>query len=199
MLKINNNKIIGVIGKNRDIFIKDLMEEKNINQVIIYDDMLVKDILKSSKLEEVIKMVGLTLDVLDKSIDGLSESEITKVKIAYYLILNDEYIVLDDYLDILDNRNKTKIFKILLKLKKYYNKTIIVSSSNINNIFELIDEIVYCGKTTIYDNKIDIYKNNIIDEVPDIIEFASIIKKRYNIEYKDSINELIKELYRKLR
>ena len=199
MLKINNNKIIGVIGKNRDIFIKELMEEKNINQVIIYDDMLVKDILKSSKLEEVIKMVGLTLDVLDKSIDGLSESEIAKVKIAYYLILNDEYIVLDDYLDILDNRNKTKIFKILLKLKKYYNKTIIVSSSNINNIFELIDEIVYCGKNTIYDNKIDIYKNNIIDEVPDIIEFASIIKKRYNIEYKDSINELIKELYRELR
>lgn len=199
MLKLNNKKIIGVIGIKRQEFINELYKKLKITILNFYDEDYIKDILVSDKITEVLKMVGLKQDILNKKIEHLSESEIVKVKFAYYLIQNNDYIILDEYLDILDNRNKTKFFKIILKLKKYYDKTIIISTSNIDIIYELIDEIIYCNEDIIYDDKYQIYKKNKIDQIPEIIEFAYLVKRKYNIDYKDSINELIKELYRELR
>lgn len=199
MLKIDDNKIIGVIGPDRNNIINQLYKDKKIKKIYLFDEDIVKDVLKCDKLDEVIKMVDLKKDILCKKIENLSESEIIKVKFAYYLILNSKYIIIDDFIDILDNKNKDKFCKIILKLKKYYNKTIIISTSNIDNIFEVIDKILYCSDEIIYDDKFEIYKNNNLEEIPEIIRFVSIVKEKYNVEYKDSINELIKELYRELR
>ena len=58
------------------------------------------------------------------------------------------------------------------------------------------------GKMYKYDDKINIYKNK--DEniriKPFLISIVDKMKKKYpNMSYKDSINELIKELYREIR
>ena len=92
------------------------------------------------------------------------------------------------------------MIKILLKLKKYYNKTIFIYTNDLNNIYELIDDIIFIkDDRTYYDDKINIFQNNINIE-PEIISFTKKLKEKYpKIEYKDSINELIKELYRELR
>ena len=95
--------------------------------------------------------------------------------------------------------------KLIIKLKKLYNKTIIISDINIDNIFELIDNLIIINdKDVIYNGeKYEFYasnKNNLFEKPLTIILKEEIYEKKgINIGNTDSINELIKAIYRELR
>ena len=148
-------------------------------------------------------MVDLDDTLLDRKLSSLSDSELIKVEFAKILLLNPKIIFIKNIFTRLDMKNRNKFFKILIKLKKYYNKTIFIFSSEINSIYEFIDDIIYINSEEeyIYSNKFDLYENNKnLKNVPDIIYFTNLMKNKYhNMKYTDSINELIKELYREIR
>ena len=62
--------------------------------------------------------------------------------IALALILNPKVIILDEPTVYLDSKNKKNLIKLLKKLKREYQKTIIVISNDINFIYEISDNIV---------------------------------------------------------
>ena len=100
-------------------------------------------------------MLDIDENILDQSIYDISESELSKVLIASVLLYNPETIIIDEMLDSLDYNNKTKVLKLIIKLKKFFNKTIFIVTSNIDDIYEFIDDIIIIddGKVLLYGKK----------------------------------------------
>ncbi len=222
---VKRNKIIGVVGNSgagKTSFVMNFKPERKIG-------IINKDIIKVSNVEEqieyyvrkynyrlnqledrkeeIIKMLEINSDLLDRDLFELSESELSKVLIASILLHNPETIIIDEMLDSFDNRTREKILKLFIKLKKFFKKTIIIVTSNIDDIYEFIDDVIVIdeGKVLLYGNKYDVYNNyellkskNI--RIPNIVTFIKKMREnRVNIDIVDSINELIKTIYREMR
>ena len=200
--KFVNSKKIGLI--NLDIINKSKVIDQIEYFVKKYNYRLLE--LEDRK-NEIIKMLDIDVDILDNSIYDISESELSKVLIASVLLYNPEIIVIDEMLDSLDNNNKTKILKLIIKLKKFFNKTIVIVTSNIDDIYEFIDDIVIIdgGNVLLYGNKSIMFSNyDLLLEkrirIPSIVEFIKKMESNNVVLDKvDSINELIKTLYREIR
>lgn len=218
-IQITENKIVAVTADN-NLYIDNLYHELkkiyNFNDIDDINDFYMNSTIDyltelidkkkenyETRLEEVLLMVDLDDTLLDRKLSSLSDSELIKVEFAKILLLNPKIIFIKNIFTRLDMKNRNKFFKILIKLKKYYNKTIFIFSSEINSIYEFIDDIIYINSEEeyIYSNKFDLYENNKnLKNIPDIIYFTNLMKNKYhNMKYTDSINELIKELYRKIR
>ena len=120
--------------------------------------------------DEIMKMLEIGDNVLDKNTYELSESELSKVLVGSVLLCNPSTIILDDMLYSFDYRTKERILKLFIKLKKFFKKTIILISSNIDDLYEYIDEIIIIDegkvllkgeKSIIYDNYDLLIKKNI--------------------------------------
>lgn len=222
---INKNKIIGVVGNSgsgKTTFIKQFNLSKQIgivnNDILkcsLVEDQILHFVKKynyrlnelEAREEEIIKMLEIDYNILNKSVYDISESELSKVLIASILLYNPEIIVLDEMLDSFDTKTKERILKLFIKLKKFFNKTIIIITSNIDEIYEFIDDIIVIdeGKVLLHGNKFEVFNNyellyfkNI--RIPYVVTFKKMMEdKGIKIDNVDSINELIKTLYREMR
>ena len=223
---LNTNKIIGVVGNSgsgKSSIISKIKNDKKvgiINSNVIKCDN-VKDQIEyyvreynyrlkelQDRENEIITMLEIEEDILDKSVYSISESELYKVMIASIMLCNPDNLVFDEVLFSLDYKSKIKLLKLLMKLKKFFNKTIIIICPNIDDIYEFIDNIMIIdeGKILLYGNKYDIYNDNyeLIKEknirIPTIVEFIKLMKdKGITLDNVDNINELIKTVYREMR
>ena len=223
---LNTNKIIGVIGNSgsgKSSIINKIKNDKKtgiINSNIIKCDN-VKDQIEyyvreynyrlrelQDREDEIVTMLEIDKELLDKSVYSISESELYKVIIASVMLCNPDNIIFDEVLFPLDYKAKTKLLKLLMKLKKFFNKTIIIVCPNIDDIYEFIDDIIIVdeGKIFLYGNKYEIYNKNydLIKEknirIPTIVEFINKMKdKGINLDNVDNINELIKTICREMR
>lgn len=222
---INKNKIIGVVGNSgsgKTTFIKNFIPSKNIG---IVNNEIIKESIVNDQIEyyvrkynyrlneledrklEIIKMLEIDEKILDKSIFEISESELSKVLIASILLHNPETIILDEMFYSFDDRTKEKILKLLIKLKKFFNKTIIIVTANIDDIYEFIDDVIVIdeGNVILFGNKYEVFDNyellyfkNI--RIPSIVTFIKAMNdNNIKLDNVDSINELIKTIYRELR
>ena len=175
----NSNRIIGIVGnsgsgkstfinnfkKDRKVGIVnlDIIMSSNVNEQIEY---YVKDYnyrlgeLKDRK-KEIIQMLEINENILNNNLFDISESELSKVLIASVLLCNPDTIILDEVLDSFDHRTREKILKIFIKLKKFFNKTIFIVTSNIDDIYSFIDEVIVIddGRVLLYGDKYEVYNN----------------------------------------
>lgn len=221
----NSNKIIGVVGNSgsgKSTFVKNFEPSKKTgivnldiiksNNVIDQIEVFVKEYnYRLGELEErkdeIIKMLEINPNILDMDLYDISESELSKVLIASVLLYNPDNIIIDEMFDSFDNKTKEKILKLLIKLKKFFNKTIFIVTANIDYIYEFIDEVIIIdeGEVLLFGNKYSVYKN--LDllkskqiRIPNIVTLINELrKKNINIDNVDSINELIKSIYREMR
>ena len=218
------NKIIAVLGNSgsgKSSYIKSLKINKKVG--IINDDTIkcnrVKDQLLyyvnkykyrldilDDRFNEIIKMLNISESILNKDVFDISESEYYKVLIGSVLLYNPEVIIFDDILCFFDEENKQKLFKLSNKLKKFFNKTIIFVTSDIDSVYEYIDIAIVIdnAKVLLEGSKEDVYKEyNILKKnrirIPNIMEFIKLMRdNNVNVDYVDSINELIKTVYREI-
>ena len=219
------NKIIGIVGNSgsgKSTFVKNFKQERKVGVINleIIKETTVKDQIEyyvkkynyrlgelDDRKKEIIKMLEIDTSILDKGIYEISESELSKVLIASILLYNPETIVLDEMLDSFDYRTKIKILKIFIKLKKFFNKTIFIVTSNIDDIYEFIDDVIVIdeGKVILFGDKYSVYNNyDLLKEkqirIPNIVEFIKKMRdNNINIDNVDTINELIKSIYREMR
>ena len=223
---LNTNKIIGVIGnsgsgkssiiskiktnKKTGIINSDVIKCDNVKDQIEYYVREYNYRLKElqDRENEIITMLEIDEELLERSVYSISESELFKVMIASVMLCNPDNLIFDEVLFSLDYKAKTKLLKLLMKLKKFFNKTIIIVCPNIDDIYEFIDDIIIVdeGKILLYGNKYEIYKDNydLIKEknirIPTIVEFIKRMKDNgINLDNVDNINELIKTVYREMR
>ncbi|MBR3661024.1 MAG: hypothetical protein IKN63_03870 [Bacilli bacterium] len=225
-IEFNNKEITGVIDKDNILYKESIKDELNNNKYLIsyinYKDFLTKTISdefylskhitkdKDNYIEKIVsclEMVGLSSDYLEKDIPTLSNSEKILLELATSLITNPDVIIFNNIFNNLDRKNKQLIKKILLELKKKYEKTIIIIDNNINILYEMCTSLVIFENNNllIYDKVSNVFKdidflidNNI--EIPDLIKF-SLIAGGYGkkINYYNNINDLIKDVYRNAR
>jgi len=94
--------------------------------------------------------------------------------------------------------------KKIKKIKKEFNKPIIITSNDTESIHKVSDYIYVIDKEIIIEgNKYDVFKEKkLLNKhgivIPKIMEFSSEVldKKKIKMGYRDDINDLIKDIYR---
>ncbi len=110
-------------------------------------DKLTKlDILK---IDEAIKQTGINYIKNNKYYE-LSDGQLQIVLIARALAQDTEIIILDEPTAHLDLHHSIKIFYLLKKLVKKTDKTVIISTHQINMAIQLSDEILLLKKNSFY-------------------------------------------------
>lgn len=213
--KINvlDGKITGITSNSVDdinYFFDNNLSKKiykiSLNNIDYSCNMSVKDyLLNYYKIDELLKLLNLSSKIINREVNTLSFSEKVRIEIAFAIIKDYDNIYINNVLSCFDRKTRMYFCKLIIKLKKLYNKTIIISDINIDNIFELIDNLIIINdKDVIYNGeKYEFYasnKNNLFEKPLTIILKEEIYeKKEINIGNTDSINELIKAIYRELR
>ena len=151
-----------------------------------------------------LRMVDLNDSYLDRDPNKLSFVESKKVELACILSYNPEVLILCDFEKGLNVKERDYFKKLFLKLKNSFNKTIILISSDLTFMFNLVDRVFLLsrGKLVIDGDKDIFYDNRLYKyiDMPKIVEFTKYANSLgHNIlEYTD-FKELIKEIYRNVR
>lgn len=224
--EIEDNKITGILSNNMDDLnnIIDLFANNKYTGKIKYNlsknkvglvsidnlhDMTygtVSDFLNNNDIEsEIYKMLDFDKTIINRELNTLSSTE--KIKLLILKNINKDTIFINGILEELDSETKNIFTKLIINLKKFYNKTIIVSSIDIDNIYSFIDNLIIIHDSKCYSsNKYDIYNNedilyNSFIQKPFIKEIENKILEKTNINLgnNENINELIKAIYREMR
>ena len=111
------------------------------------------------EIDNAITLCKLT-DLANRNYDELSDGEKQKVNIARAIAQNTPLIILDEPTVHLDLINKVEVFKLLKELTTNHNKTIIISTHQIEYALQICDEI-----WLINNNEINAYTpTNLINE-----------------------------------
>lgn len=212
-INILDGKITGITSNSVDdinYLFDNILSKKiykiSLNNIDYSCNMSVKDyLLNYYKIDELLKLLNLSSKIINREVNTLSLSEKVRIEIAFAIIKDYDNIYINNVLSCFDRKTRIYFCKLIIKLKKLYNKTIIISDINIDNIFELIDNLIIINdKDVIYNGeKYEFYisnNNNLFEKPLTIILKEKIYEKKgINIENTDSINELIKAIYRELR
>lgn len=199
---IVSNSVSNIIKFNEnlgnEVYIISYFNVQNMNEGIVEDFLNAKK--NEDDLLEALKILNINSKILSKNICELSTSEKIKLLIVNALLKNYEVIYFDNILPCLDSSSRTKLYKLIIKLKKFQNKTILISDINIDNIFEFVDNLIIVSDTIITGNKYDVFPCDIIN-TPITLTLRDKILENKNIDIGkvDSVNELIKAIYREIR
>jgi len=217
-------KIIGLCGNKKDEFI-ELLKSKDfntgkllddddflVNMLVIdnYDDFITNYILdelvikinydndKQKEIEDILGKFDLDSTYINQNINNSSilERKLLKVIIAMYS--NSKTIVFIDLFDGIGYRNKMLLIKLLKKIKRNYNKTIIICDNDMDCIENLVDYLLIVDSNlVVIDHIEDIFNNENIDKVD--IEYPNLIKIKKILEKKGMDTTNIKSISDLLR
>jgi len=146
------------------------------------------------KLDETEKITLLDI----KNTNNLSTKNNSKLQLAKSI--NDKIILLYDFSKGLNTKEINYYHRLFLKMSNKYHKRIILFSKDVNFLMKMCDTFV------IYDKKIVYMTNDIFDDklynyvdMPNIVKFIKLAnKKGALLKETTDINELIKDIYRRL-
>ena len=196
---IVSNSVSNIIKFNEnlgsEVYIISYFNVQNMNEGIVEDFLNTKK--NEDMLPDVLKTLNINSKILSKNICELSTSEKIKLLIVNALLKNYEVIYFDNILPCLDSSSRTRLYKLIIKLKKFQNKTILI---NIDNIFEFVDNLIIVSDTIITGNKYDVFPCDIINNpITLTLRDKMLENKNIDIGKVDSVNELIKAIYREIR
>ena len=157
------------------------------------------------RIKDVLKIVNLNEDILDKNPLTLNDRDAKLVGIATILIHNPKVIILDEPTINLNNEDINNFIKLIRMLKNKYHRTIIIVSHDMDLIHKLVDNValLYNGEIVLYGNKYQVFNDSKILKKygllpPKIMLFRSKVlnKKGIKLEYREEINDLIKDIFR---
>ena len=113
-----------------------------------------------TKIMDVMEKIGLDNAYISKTPTELSGGEKQKVAIAMMLALDPELILLDEPTSDLDPVGKTTIFKVIEKLRKEKETTIILVSHESERVAKFSNKVIILdkGKITLQGNTKEIFK-----------------------------------------
>ena len=225
-VEIKEKTVYGVIGKNLEELKKELYKSLPHNKIYyiskefqfhssyqnLYSRMeyeikrrnlIVKN--PEKKIIDSLKIVGLNPKLLNQDIHTLSTSERKLIQVALCLITNPSIIVIEEPFQEFDKEKIKKLVILLQKVKEQYNKTIMFTSDNSNELYQYTEEIIlfYNKKDILIENTKAFFQNIALLKkhrinIPDIIEITYLAKQKKNIklEYHKDIRDIIKDIYK---
>ena len=126
------------------------------------------DKLSSADIEKINWAISLTEieNLKEKYFYELSDGQFQRVLIARALAQDTDIILLDEPTAHLDLHHKFNVFSLLKELVKNTNKTIIVSTHEVNLALQLVDEFIVFKKEGIFhDSLSEIIKSNALSSL----------------------------------
>jgi ABC-type multidrug transport system ATPase subunit len=177
----------------------------DIEGIIYDDDWSVKRFLNghklrlNSRLESIFNYLDLDMKLLNKKIKDLSKTDFKFILLAYLLVNNVKYIILD-YFDVgLTHKDQKRLVRILRNLKSE-GIAIIVLSKNLVFLDQIVNSIIVVkNNELVYNGKMSLLISEhikLVDE-PEILRFISLANKRgANLDLTLDSKELLKDIYR---
>lgn len=200
--KINSyRKKISIIEKELKTHHLDVINL--INEYIIRNKLIIKN--PDKKIEDSLKIVGLSNEILKRKVKTLSTSERKLLQISISLLSNPEIIIIKEPFKYIDKQIEKKIITLFRRLKDQFNKTIIIVSEDSNILHKYTtkiffiknDSILLSGKTEEEYLDIEFLQKHKFD-IPDIVQFTYLAKKKkqVKIDYHKDIRDIIKDIYK---
>ncbi len=177
--------------------------EDLLNERFITFNLNVKDPQK--KMEDSLKIVGLTEDYLERDLITLSNSEKKLILIARGLLSNPDTILIEEPFMYLDLKQEKRLVMLFNKLKEQYNKTIVIKSEDVDILYKYTKNIVIVknidilleGDTKEVFHRVDYLKRSGI-HIPDAVRFTYLANKEKDakIDYHSDIRDIIKDIYK---
>ena len=196
----NNPAAITLIDSNPFFFTTKVMDEFKFNvELRKYkcDDL-------NKRIDECLNYVGLDDKILDRVITTLSTSEKYLLSIAINLMFDPDVILFKDIFVGMDHNTKKKI-SILINNLKEEKKLIIVTTKDINDLYEITDEVILLNGPNIYKSgisdkiftSIDIIKDDVIP-MPSITKVTYYAKtdKKVKLSFHKDVRDIIKDIYK---
>lgn len=166
-------------------------------------NLRIKEPLK--KIKDSLKIVELPEEILLKETWILSSSEKKLLQLAISLLSNPSILILEEPFKELDKHNEKKVIMLLQRLKEQFQKAIVIVSNDSNILYKYTNEMIFIknndifltGSTNEVYLRVDYLKRNKF-ELPEIIEFTYIAKKKKNvkIDYHKDVRDIIKDIYK---
>ena len=204
--KINElRKKVGIVFQFPEDAFFNLTVEKEIEFGIKNLNYKTDDINK--RISDSLKLVGLDDKYKNRNPKTLSNGEKRKLALACVLSYNPSVIVFDEPTIGLDNIARNSLIKLIINLKKKYNKTIIIITHDVDLLLKIGDNVIVLdkGKIVCMGSKYDVFTNDDLNKydigIPKIIEFEKKVldKKGIKLGYRDNIDDLLKDIYRNVR
>lgn len=200
---VKNDKVVGYLFQDskKMFFCKTVEEEIKLSAYT--HNYKIKQLDK--RVKDVLKIVGLKEEILDKNPLTLTNSESKKVALSTILIYNPKILILDEPTNGLEAKSIKELIKLLKMLKHRYNKTIILVSHDMEFVHSISDQVVvlYDGSIVLNGDKYSVFKDSRLLKKygllpPKTMLFSNMVlnKKGIKIGYRDEINDLIKDIYR---
>lgn len=157
------------------------------------------------RIKEVMKIIDLPEELLDKSPFELSGGQKRRIAIAGVLVMEPEILVLDEPTAGLDPKGSREVYDFLLKLRKERNTTIIVVSHIMEDIARYFDRVAVMehGELVLVDSPRNVfaqkeYLEKIGLDVPQITDLFYRINQKHPNVRKDilTVDEAVAELKR---
>ncbi len=196
----NNPSSIALIDSFPSFFTTKVSDEfKFVLDVRKYfcDDLVAKE-------ERFLQAVGLDLTILDRDIASLSSSEKYLLSIAINLMYDPEIIMFKDIFVSLDHNAKKKLIVLLNNLKED-KKIVIVSTNDVNTLYEITDEVLLLDGSKEYKSgasdklftSIELMRENVIN-MPSMTQVTYFARndKKIKLSFHKDVRDIIKDIYK---
>ena len=206
--KKSNGGYVYLSEKGHKYDIAYLSDEYNFHSEGLYKELLFlndyyhlnyKNIDK--KINDTLTIANIPIEFLSKKFEIMSTCEIKKSILAISLFINPKVLIFDGFEKGLTYKEQLYINKLISKLNKMYNKSIIIFSNDIETYLNVIKNIVIVndGKIVFEGTNKDLYNKNLYKyiDIPNIIDFINYLdSKGHKFDKYIDIKELLKAIYR---
>lgn len=180
--------------------------EEYLRYFILTNFLRTKDI--DEKIDGALKIVGFDKKILKRTITTLSSSEKKWFQLSLAFLINPSILLLDNPFIYFDEKEKIKLVRILERLKDKFHKTIIITSSDQDLLYEITRYLVVLKDGYLYQEGIteSVYYY-LFDEkklgipLPKIVSFIKLVEssKKVKLDHRKDIKDLMKDIYREVR
>lgn len=200
------------LSKPKVILISDISKINfyELKVIDVINKFVLKYNVKGTKFKnQILKLSTLSSDYLEKDPMTLSDSEKFKLILALVLSLNPSLIIIENMSSYLDSKSKSEIMFTLKKLKREYNKTIVINDNDVDYFYKVSDNVIVLnnnnvilsGKKELLFNNYNMLKKKKVS-IPIYTEFVYYVKnkKGSNIDLlvRDDVKDIMKDIYRSL-
>ncbi len=155
----------------------------------------------NKRAREALKLVGLKEEIYEKSPLELSGGQKRRVAIAGVLAMNPKLLVLDEPTAGLDPDGTTKMMQLFKDLNTKHNKSIIIVTHDMEQVFKYCDDVVIMAEGTVkkHISTREFFKDSSLCKEmnilpPDIIRVKDMLKEKgFNIDIKENTIEALSE------